>query len=365
MAASLVWDNEYWYAIEARHVQSCREAGSLAQLALSVNGLAIIMVWQGDFAAAASLVAEAEAIAAATGTRFARYGGMLLAGYRGAEAEAAPLIEAGIAGARAAGHGGGVQWSQWVSAILYNGLGRYQTALAQAHQASEQSPELYTRMWALPELIEAASRTGQTQLATDALARLAEATSVALTDWGQGIYARSRALLSDGEDAETWYRQAVDRLNRTALRTELARTHLLYGEWLRREARGPTRARSCAPRTPCSTRSACRRSPSGPAASWPPPARLRASAPWKRTTSSRRKRLRSRSWRGRACPTRRSPPSCSSARARSNGTCAKYSPSSRSAPACNSSERCPTAPGIAKAVTWCLEVTVAGEVALG
>jgi DNA-binding CsgD family transcriptional regulator len=92
-------------------------------------------------------------------------------------------------------------------------------------------------MWALPELIEAASRTGQTQLATDALARLAEATSVALTDWGQGIYARSRALLSDGEDAETWYRQAVDRLNRTALRTELARTHLLYGEWLRREAR--------------------------------------------------------------------------------------------------------------------------------
>jgi DNA-binding CsgD family transcriptional regulator len=237
MAASLVWDNEYWYAIEARHVQSCREAGSLAQLALSVNGLAIIMVWQSDFAAAASLVAEAEAIAAATGTRFARYGGMLLAGYRGAEAEAAPLIEAGIAGARAAGHGGGVQWSQWVSAILYNGLGRYQTALAQAHQASEQSPELYTRMWALPELIEAASRTGQTQLATDALARLAEATSVALTDWGQGIYARSRALLSDGEDAETWYRQAVDRLNRTALRTELARTHLLYGEWLRREAR--------------------------------------------------------------------------------------------------------------------------------
>jgi DNA-binding CsgD family transcriptional regulator len=237
MAASMVWDNERWYAIEVRHVQSCREAGSLAQLALSVNGLAIIMVWQGDFAAAASLVAEAEAIAAATGTRFARYGAMLLAGYRGAAAEAAPLIEAGIAGARAAGHGGGVQWSQWVSAVLYNGLGRYETALAQAQQAGEQSPELYTRMWALPELIEAASRTGQAQLAADALAQLAEATSVAQTDWGQGIYARSRALLSDGEDAEVWYREAVDRLSRTALRTELARTHLLYGEWLRREAR--------------------------------------------------------------------------------------------------------------------------------
>jgi hypothetical protein len=85
-------------------------------------------------------------------------------------------------------------------------------------------------MWALPELIEAASRTGQTQLAADALARLAEATSVAQTGWGQGIYARSRALLSDGQDVEGWYRRAVDRLSRSALRTELARAHLLYGE---------------------------------------------------------------------------------------------------------------------------------------
>src|SRR5689334_858735 len=124
-----------------------------------------------------------------------------------------------------------------VSAVLYNGLGRYETAVAQAQQASEQAPELFTSMWVLPELIEAASRTGQTQLAVDALGRLAEATSVAQTNWGQGIYARSRALLSGGEDAEDCYRQAVDRLSRTALRTELARAHLLYGEWLRRENR--------------------------------------------------------------------------------------------------------------------------------
>jgi len=127
--------------------------------------------------------------------------------------------------------------------VLYNGLGRYETAVAQAQQASEQAPELFTSMWVLPELIEAASRTGQTQLAVDALGRLAEATSVAQTNWGQGIYARSRALLSGGEDAEDCYRQAVDRLSRTALRTELARAHLLYGEWLRREGRrGDARA---------------------------------------------------------------------------------------------------------------------------
>jgi len=92
-------------------------------------------------------------------------------------------------------------------------------------------------MWALPELIEAASRTGQTGLAADALGRLAEATSTGQTDWGQGIYARCRALLSDGADAERWYRQAVGRLSRTHVRTELACAHLLYGEWLRRELR--------------------------------------------------------------------------------------------------------------------------------
>ena len=92
-------------------------------------------------------------------------------------------------------------------------------------------------MWALPELIEAASRTGRTRLAADALGRLAEATSIGQTDWGQGIYARSRALLSDGEDAERWYREAVDRLSRTGFRPELARAHLLHGEWLRREGR--------------------------------------------------------------------------------------------------------------------------------
>ena len=156
---------------------------------------------------------------------------------RGAEAEAWPLIEAVTEDSQAAGQGMGVQWSQWVSAIVDNSLGRYEGALADARQAAEQAPELYISMWALPELIEAASRTGQTGLAAGALERLAEATSTSQTDWAQGVYARSRALLSDGQDAEGWYREAVGRLSRTRLRPELARAHLLYGEWLRRELR--------------------------------------------------------------------------------------------------------------------------------
>ncbi len=110
-------------------------------------------------------------------------------------------------------------------------------ALADAQQAAEEAPQLFISAWALPELIEAASRTGQTRLAADALARLAEATSTGQTDWGQGIYARCRALLSDGQDAEDGYREAIDRLSHADLRPELARAHLLYGEWLRREGR--------------------------------------------------------------------------------------------------------------------------------
>jgi len=129
----MVWDEQCWQAIVARQLASCREAGLLAQLVIYVNWMAGRTVWRGDFAAAASLVAEAEAIAAATGTRFAPYGAVALAGFRGVEAQAAPLIEAVITAARAAGQGMGVQLSHWAAAVLYNGLGRYETAQAEAH----------------------------------------------------------------------------------------------------------------------------------------------------------------------------------------------------------------------------------------
>jgi DNA-binding CsgD family transcriptional regulator len=237
IAAVMVWDEQYYRTICVRELQACRDAGLLAQLPLSANTVACLTIWCGDFATATSLIAEAEAIAAATGTLFPPVASELLAGYRGAEAEAVPLIEAVIAGAQAAGTGVAVQQAQWVSAILYTGLGQYETALTKAQQAVEETPELYVSMWALPELIEAASRTGQTRLAADAAGRLAEATRIGQTDWGRGIYERCRALVSVGEDAEGSYREAIDRLGRTGFRPELARTHLLYGEWLRREGR--------------------------------------------------------------------------------------------------------------------------------
>jgi DNA-binding CsgD family transcriptional regulator len=236
-AASMVWDEQRWYTIVAREVQACREAGRLAELVIYLNSMAILMVWQGDFAAAASLVAEAKAISAATGIGFAPHAAVMLAGFQGVDTGAFQLIEAVITDTRAAGQGLGAQRSQLAAAVLDNGLGRYAEAQAEAQHAAEQAPQLNTSMWALPELIEAASRTGQTQLAADALARLAEATSIGQTDWGAGIYSRCRALLSDGQDAERFYQEAVERLSRTRFLPELARAQLLYGEWLRRELR--------------------------------------------------------------------------------------------------------------------------------
>jgi DNA-binding CsgD family transcriptional regulator/tetratricopeptide (TPR) repeat protein len=236
-SAVVVWEEEHYHAIVVRQLQSAREAGLLVDLPMWVQATAIQAVWRGDFTAAASLIAEADAITEATGSGFARYAAVMLASYRGVEAEARPVIDTVINDARATGQGVGIQWSQWVCAILDNGLGRYDSALAEAQQASEQSPELFVSVWALVELIEAASRTGQTRLAADALDRLAEAASVGQTDWSQGTYARARALLLDGQEAEDSYREAIGRLSRTRLRPELARAHLLYGEWLRREGR--------------------------------------------------------------------------------------------------------------------------------
>ena len=126
--------------------------------------------------------------------------------------------------------------ARWAAAVLYNGLARYEQAAAAA-QATSNTFEPWISMWALPELVEAAAHGGDHELARDALERLAETTQPCGTDWALGIEARSRALVSDGTTAEELYREAIERLSRTRLRPDLARAHLLYGEWLRREKR--------------------------------------------------------------------------------------------------------------------------------
>jgi len=236
-ACTALWDDESYLAINARQLQLARDAGALARLPIDLTALAVYLTRWGDFARAAEAIAEVDAVTEATATRIAPYGAMMLAAFRGREPEASTLIESAIKDATAGGQGTGVQTAQWVAAILFNGLGRYEQALAAARQASEGTPNISVNDWALAELIEASTRTGEDRLAADALERLAEATHASDTDWGLGIEARSRALLSEGETAERLYREAIKRLGRTRLRPELARAHLLYGEWLRREGR--------------------------------------------------------------------------------------------------------------------------------
>jgi len=233
----VLWDDKAWYAINARQLQLARDAGALARMPMGLITQAVIDAWSGEFASAAAATAEAEEITEATGIGIAPYGAMLLAALRGREADGSQLLEPAINAAAAVGQGFGVQWGDFVQAIQFNGLRRYEQALAAAQRASDDTPQLFIASWALAELIEAASRSGEPELGVNALERLTEDASAAGTDWGAGVAARSRALLCEGAKAECLYREAVERLERTRLRPELARAHLLYGEWLRREHR--------------------------------------------------------------------------------------------------------------------------------
>jgi DNA-binding CsgD family transcriptional regulator len=178
-----------------------------------------------------------ESVTEATGSGIASYAALGVAALRGREAEAFELIEAGTKDAERRGEGQGLSFVQWATAVLCNSLGRYEDALAAAQQASEDSPADLFANWAVAELIEAATRSGASERVAGALQRLSATARASGTDWALGVEARSRALASDGETAETLYREAIDRLGRTRLRVELGRAHLLYGEWLRRENR--------------------------------------------------------------------------------------------------------------------------------
>jgi len=236
-AANLLWDYDGCLEIGTRVVELARHSGALAVLAAAGNGCGQTYALGGDFAGAALLAAELDAVKEATGTRIAQFAAIALAGIRGREDEASELIDDTIRAATAGGQGTAVQYAHWANSVLMNGLGRYEEALAAAVEASEDTPELFIATWALSELIEAATRTEKADLARGALARLDAQTEASDADWALGIHARSRALVSERETAESLYREAVDRLGRTQLRPELARAHLLYGEWLRRQGR--------------------------------------------------------------------------------------------------------------------------------
>ena len=235
--ARALGDDASWDELTDRQVQLARDAGALSLLPIALMERFGVQLFVGDLEAAASLVAEAEAVVEATGSQLAPQGAMALAAWRGREAEASALIQASRLEVERRGEGLWLIATEWASAVLFNGLGRYKDALSAAEQAAEDPHELGLSTWVPTEIIEAAVRSGDPERAAGPLRRLQEISRAAGTDWALGVEARSRALLSEGAAAERLYLEAIERLGRTRIRVALARAHLLYGEWLRRQGR--------------------------------------------------------------------------------------------------------------------------------
>ena len=236
-AALIVWDYASFDVLSDRQVTLARDAGALTVLPIAFNMRSTAHLYAGEFTRAASMVTQAESVTEATGSSIAPYGAVALAAYRGREAQAAHLLQTATDDAERRGEGRALSYIGWADAVLYNSLGRYEEALAVAQRASEDCPAVQFADWALVELVEAAVRSAVPERATGAVQRLSGIARACGTDWVVGAEARSRALVSNGAAAENLYREAIDCFGRTGLRVDLARAHLIYGEWLRRERR--------------------------------------------------------------------------------------------------------------------------------
>jgi DNA-binding CsgD family transcriptional regulator len=233
--AQHLWDDESWEILCKRHVALARQTGALRVLPIALRSRTFVHGLAGELRAGQGLTKELHAVSEATGMQLADYGAAVLAAWQGREADALGLIEATIDDVTTRGEGMGIGISHYTAALLYNGLGRYPEAMAAAETACEYE-DLGVLESALTELVEAAARSGRRELAVAAFERLAQTTRTG-TDWALGVEARSRAQLSEDEAADDLYREAIERLGSTRVRMDLARAHLLYGEWLRRISR--------------------------------------------------------------------------------------------------------------------------------
>jgi DNA-binding CsgD family transcriptional regulator len=230
-------DDGAWDELTARHLELARRAGAFSALPVALTDRVLVELFSGRIGVAMSLAAESDAVVEATGGHVMLRTSIVLANWRGRDAEAVALIEARRQDVLRRGEGLWLAANDWGSAIRYNGVGRYEDALAAAERAAETARGLGPSILLLAELIEAAARSGQAERATGPLAQLAEIAHAADTDWALGTHARAAAILAEGAAAERLYREALERLSHVRTRATLARAHLLYGEWLRREQR--------------------------------------------------------------------------------------------------------------------------------
>ncbi len=235
--AADLWDLERWQMVATRHVTITREAGALSGLPLALDSSAVVHVFAGELAAAASAIEELRTVSAAIGSTQPAFGALALAAVSGRESEARTLIDVTIREAGEHGLGLMVAAAHYHHAVLCNGLSLFDEAATAAQASVRHQAQFGAPHWALAELVEAATRNGEPEVASEALEQLTETTRASGTDWALGVEARSRALVSEGDGADTLYREAIERLARTRVRVNLARAHLVYGEWLSREDR--------------------------------------------------------------------------------------------------------------------------------
>ena len=236
LVAGDLWEDEKWHQLATLAVRLARKSGALIRLPLALGVRAGIHIHQGEFSSASALTTEADAIVEATGNAPVRYPAVLLAAWRGAETATTDFLDSALKSVTARREGRGIGGWSYATAVMQNGSGQYAAAASTARRACEYQ-DLGVFGLVLPELIEAAVRSGAREEAAAAFQQLEERTNAAGTDWALGVQARARALLSDGSDADALYREAIERLQRTRIAVTLARTHLVYGEWLRRENR--------------------------------------------------------------------------------------------------------------------------------
>ena len=242
LAALHLWDDERWDLLSARYVELARKAGALSELPLALSTRSLMLLFVGDLSTATALTDEGRAVIDATGSQFAPYAAMGLAALQGRQAEVSALIEATASDVALRGEGIAMSVAEWTNALLHNGLGRYPEAMHAAQRALyyQEYPGMHypgIANWAAAELVEAAARSGMTEIAADTYRWIAEMTSASGTNWALGVQARSAALVTEGNAAEGLYQDSIMHLDRSRVRAELARAHLLYGEWLRRQRR--------------------------------------------------------------------------------------------------------------------------------
>jgi DNA-binding CsgD family transcriptional regulator len=250
LAYQHLWDHDRWQRLSDRYVELARSLGALGELPLALMSKVCCLAYAGELSAAAALNQELQAVMEATGGRFAPYAALTVAGMRGRPGDVTSLIDTARSDLIRRGERFGMTTAYFTSAMANNGVGNYQAALNAATKTELfsaltpghcQSSSLHARLSVgalfTVEFIEAAARCGHTDVAAEAVDMLGEVTSGSGTDWACGVEARCRALVTDGPLAEDLYRESIDRLGPTQLRPDLARAHLLYGEWLRRERR--------------------------------------------------------------------------------------------------------------------------------